>query len=89
MQFLKGDKAFNFLLGLIYGYRTADIDMKVRPLEEFKEEEFSDYTLYYINRKSGEVKKGEKLPEYTHVVALREDIENKKVRIVIFKRIKG
>ncbi|WP_164930587.1 hypothetical protein [Aquifex aeolicus] len=89
MQFLKGDKAFNFLLGLIYGYRTADVDMKIRPLEEFKEEEYSDFTIYYIDRKSGEVKKGEKLSEYTHVVVLKEDHENKKVRIVIFKRLKN
>ncbi|HIP43622.1 MAG TPA: hypothetical protein EYG91_07055 [Aquifex aeolicus] len=88
MQFLKGDKVFNFLLGLIYGYRTSDIDMKIRPLSDFKEEDFKNFTIYYLNKSKGEVSKGKKLKEYTHIVALKEDLETKKVRIFIFKRIK-
>ncbi len=86
MQFLKGDKAFSFLLGLIYGYRTADMDMKVRPIDQFRKEDYQDFTLYYLNRKKGEVSKNEPLEEYTHIVALKEDREEKKVRIIIFKR---
>ncbi len=86
MQFLKGDKVFNFLLGLIYGYRSADLNMKVRPLSEFKSEEYEGFTLYYLNKETGEVRKGEALSEYTHVVALKEDREGKKVHLIIFKR---
>jgi len=86
MQFLKGDKAFSFLLGLIYGYREADIDMKVRPLSQFSPQDYEDFTLYYLDRRRGEVRKNEPLEEYTHIVALKEDREKKKVRIIIFKR---
>jgi len=85
MQFLKGDKVFNFLLGLIYGYRTADLHMKIRPLSEFRREDYEDYTIYYLNRKTGEVCKDEALSEYTHIVAIKEDRETKKVRLIIFK----
>ncbi len=85
MQVLKGDKVFNFLLGLIYGYRTADLDMKIRPLSEFKEEDYEDFTVYYLNKKKGIVSKGEKIEEITHIVVIKEDKEEKKVRIVIFK----
>ena len=85
MQVLKGDKVFNFLLGLIYGYRTADLDMKIRPLSEFKEEDYEDFTVYYLNKKKGIVSKEEKIEEITHIVVIKEDKEEKKVRIVIFK----
>ena len=84
MQFLKGDKVFNFLLGLIYGYRTANMDMKIRPLSEFREEQYRDFTLYYLNREKGEVSK-EKLKNCTHIVAIKENYQEKKVKIVIFK----
>ncbi len=87
MQFLKGDKVFNFLLGLIYGYRTEDINMKIKPLSEFKKENYEGYTIYYLNKQTGEVFKNEALSQYTHVVALKEDKETKKVHLVIFKRV--
>ena len=85
MQVLKGDKVFNFLLGLIYGYRTADLDMKIRPLSEFKEEDYEDFTVYYLNRKKGIVSKGKRIEEITHIVVIKEDKKEKKVKIVIFK----
>ncbi|WP_461829807.1 hypothetical protein [Aquifex sp.] len=88
MQFLKGDKVFNFLLGLIYGYRTADLNMKVRPLSEFKKEDYEGYTIYYLNKQTGEVCKDQAPTEYTHVVALKEDKETKKVHLIIFKKVK-
>ncbi len=86
MQFLKGDKVFNFLFGLIYGYRTADLNMKIRPLSEFKREDYEGYTIYYLNKQTGEVSKDEAPSEYTHVVALKEDRETKKVHLIIFKK---
>ncbi|GAB6065428.1 hypothetical protein JCM9492_05200 [Aquifex pyrophilus] len=86
MQFLKGDKVFNFLLGLIYGYRTVNMDMKIRPLSEFREEEYRDFTLYYLNKERGEVSKEKPLEDCSHIVAIKEDHEEKKVKIVIFKK---
>ncbi len=86
MQFLKGDKVFNFLLGLIYGYRSADLNMRIRPMSEFRSEEYEGFTLYYLNKKTGEVHKDKAPEEYTHVVALKEDRRTKKVHLIIFKR---
>ncbi len=81
----KKSKSFSFLLGLIYGYRTADMELKVRPLEEFRESLHPDFDIYYLDRVNDRVSKNEPIDNPTHIVALKEDFEVKKVRIYIYK----
>lgn len=78
-------RAFSFLLGLIYGYRTADMELKVQPMDQFDESLHPDFDIYYLDRINDEVSKNEPLPNPTHIVALKEDFELKKVRIYIYK----
>lgn len=81
----KKSKAFSFLLGLIYGYRTADMELKIFSIEEFSEERHPDFNIYYLDRKGDRVSKGEPIENPTHIVAIKEDFEAKKVKIYIYR----
>ncbi len=81
----KKDKVFSFLLGLVYGYRTADMELKILALEDFKEENHEGEQIFYLNRKEGIVSKQKAIDNPTHVVALKEDTEAKKVKLYIYK----
>ncbi len=81
----KKDKVFSFLLGLVYGYRSADIELKVFKLEEFSLEKHVGEQIFYLDKKKGIVSKGEPIENPTHIVALKEDFEDKKVKLFIYK----
>ena len=81
----KKNKSFSFLLGLIYGYRTADMELKVRPLDEFDKSLHPDFDIYYLDRINDRVSKNEPIDSPTHIIALKEDFEVKKVRIYIYR----
>ncbi len=81
----KKSKVFSFLIGLIYGYRTADMELKVMPLEEFDPNNHKDFDIYFLDKKSDRVSKNEPIEEPSHIVALFEDFEAKKVRLYIYK----
>ena len=81
----KKSKSFSFLLGLIYGYRTADMELKILSIEEFAEDLHPDFDIYYLDRKNDRVSKNGPIENPTHIVALKEDFEAKKVRIYIYK----
>ncbi len=81
----KKSKVFSFLIGLIYGYRTADMELKVFPLSEFDPSMHEGFELYFLDKKSDRVSKNEPIDSPTHIVALFEDFEAKKVRLYIYK----
>ena len=81
----KKSKVFSFLIGLIYGYRTADMELKVMPLEEFDPNNHEGFDVYFLDKKSDRVSKNEPIEEPSHIVALFEDFEAKKVRLYIYK----
>jgi len=81
----KKSRTFSFLLGLIYGYRTADMELKIFSIEEFDEEKHHDFNIYYLNKEEDRVSKGEPIENPTHIVAIKEDFEAKKVRIYIYR----
>jgi len=78
-------RVFSFLLGLVYGYRTADMELRILSLEEFDPERHRDGDLYYLDRRSDRVSKNEPIERPTHVVVLREDPSSRKVRIYIYR----
>ncbi len=78
-------KTFSFLIGLVYGYRTADMELKVLPLESFTPSEHSDCDVYYLDKKRDHVSKNVPLDNPTHIVVLKEDLEAKKVKLYIYK----
>ena len=81
----KKSKTFSFLLGLIYGYRTADFSLKTYKIDEFDPENHTDGDIYYLDKKGDVVSKNEPIKNPTHIVVLHEDIKNKKVRLYIYK----
>lgn len=81
----KGKKVFSFLLGLVYGYRTADMELKVFPLSSFEPSLHREGDIYYLDRESDRVSKNEPLDDPTHVVVLTEDRTSGKVRIYIYR----
>ena len=81
----KKSKTFSFLLGLIYGYRSSDIELKVFPIEEFSTNKHEGFEFYFLDKKSDSVSKNEPIDNPTHIVALKEDFEAKKVRVYIYK----
>jgi len=81
----KKSKVFSFLIGLIYGYRTADIELKVFSLEEFDINNHEGFDIYFLDKRTDNVSKNKPLENPTHIVALKEDFEAKKVRIYIYK----
>ncbi|EDP76090.1 hypothetical protein [Hydrogenivirga sp. 128-5-R1-1] len=81
----KKSKVFSFLIGLIYGYRTADMELKVMPLEEFDPNNHEGFDVYFLDKKSDRVSKNEPIEEPSHIVAIFEDFEAKKVRLYIYK----
>ncbi len=82
----KKSKSLSFLLGLVYGYRTAHMDLKTFPMDEFNSDKLEGFTFYYIDRINDQVSKGDPLDNPTHIVALKEDHSQKKVIIYIYKR---
>ncbi len=81
----KKSKVFSFLIGLIYGYRTADMELKVLPLDKFSPENHRGFDIYFLDKRNDRVSKNEPLENPTHIVALLEDFEAKKVRLYIYK----
>ncbi len=81
----KRSRTFSFLLGLIYGYRTADMELKILPIDEFEKSNLDGFTLYYLDRRKDVVSKNGPIREPTHIVALKEDFEAKKVRVYIYR----
>ncbi len=80
----KGDKAIAFVLGLVYGYRNANFELKVFDIKEFCEENHIGDRVYYINRKKGEVYKCY-TKNTTHICVLKEDNINSKVVLFVYK----
>jgi hypothetical protein len=81
----KKSRVFSFLLGLIYGYRTADFSLKSLPMKEFDPANRPSGDVYYLNKKEDIISKNEPIENPTHVVIINEDLESKKVRIYIYK----
>lgn len=81
----KKSKVFSFLLGLIYGYRTADFSLKRFNLREFDPENRPEGEVYYLDREKDLISKNQPIENPTHIVILHEDIEAKKVRVYIYK----
>ncbi|MEJ5338466.1 MAG: hypothetical protein ACK42C_02390 [Aquificaceae bacterium] len=80
----RSDKSIAFILGLVYGYRNAQFELKVLSLEEFREENHLEDRVYYINRQKGEVY--ECYREGTsHICVIREDKINGKVWLFVYK----
>ncbi|ADC89018.1 hypothetical protein Thal_0383 [Thermocrinis albus DSM 14484] len=79
------DKSLAFLLGIIYGYRTAHIGLEIKDLTEFDKKNHINDRVYYLNRKSNTVS-SEELEEPTHICAIREEKQSGKVLIFIYKR---
>ncbi|ADO46167.1 MAG: hypothetical protein NZ527_00165 [Hydrogenobacter thermophilus] len=80
----KGNKALSFVLGLVYGYRNASMELVVKDIKEFSQEEHTQDTVYYINRQTGEAYSSF-CDEVSHVCVIREDKINKKVVLFIYK----
>ncbi len=81
----KKSKVFSFLLGLVYGYRTADFSLKSFKMEDFDPEDHPEGDVYYLNREKDLISKNEPIEDPTHIVILKEDMEAKKVRIYIYR----
>ncbi len=81
----RGDKSLAFLLGLVYGYRNAEFELKIFDLEHFCIENHLKDKVYYINRKSGELYE-HYTEETTHICAIREDKINGKVVLFVYKK---
>ncbi len=81
----KKSKVFSFLIGLIYGYRTAHMDLKRLPLSQYDPSNHEGYDIYFLDKKTDRVSKNEPIDEPTHIVAIKEDIENKQVKVYIYK----
>ena len=81
----RGDKGLAFVMGLVYGYRNALLNLKVLPLSQFSREEHSEDRTYFINRKINAVFTDPLEGDYTHVCVIREDKENKEVVLFIYK----
>ncbi len=78
-------KTLSFLLGLIYGYRTADFSLKTLKIDEFKPDNHPEGVIYYLDKQRDVVSKNEPIENPTHIVVLHEDIKSKKVRLYIYK----
>jgi len=80
----KGDKSIAFILGLVYGYRNAQFELKVFDIKEFCKENHVEDKVYYINRKKGEVYECY-TEDTTHICVLREDRVKGKVVLFVYK----
>ncbi len=81
----RGNKALAFIMGLVYGYRNANFDLKVLPMAEFSQEKHSQDRCYFINKKDGDVFNSPSEGEYTCVCVIREDREMGKVVLFIYR----
>jgi len=81
----KKSKVFSFLLGLIYGYRTADFSLKTLSIDEFDPSSPPEGEIYYLDKERDLVSKNNPIENPTHIVVLHEDIKNRKVRLYIYK----
>ncbi len=81
----KKDKVFSFLLGLVYGYRSADMELKVLSMGDFSAHKHEGHQLFYLNKEKGVVSKYQPIENPTHIVAIEEDLEEKKVKLYIYK----
>ena len=90
MQKLKldKDKALAFVVGLVYGYKNTYMELKVLPIEYFTQENHREDKVYYINREEGRLYNNF-TENITHICVLREDRNEKKVVIFIYKRKKA
>ncbi len=81
----KGNKVLSFILGLVYGYRNADIELKILPIAEFSQERHLQDRCYFINKKTAQVYENPQEYEYTHVCVIREHKNSGKVMFFIYK----
>ncbi len=81
----KKSKVFSFLLGLVYGYRTADMELKVLPLSDFDADNHDGANIYFLDKKRDLVSKNKPIENPSHVVVILEDLGAKKVKIYIYK----
>lgn len=79
-------KALAFILGLVYGYRQANMELVVRDVKSFSEEIHRGDKVYYISKEKGEVY-DEFCDAVSHICAIREDMESKKVILFVYKRL--
>lgn len=84
---LDKDKALAFVVGLVYGYRNIPMELKTFSIEDFSEENHRGDKIYYINRKEGKLY-DTLMEDVSHICVLREDINNKKVIMFIYKKVK-
>lgn len=85
--YTKGNKALSFILGLVYGYRGADMELKILPMSAFSQEIHAKDKCYFVNRKTSDVYEKPQDGQYTHICVLREDKQNKKLYLFIYKHI--
>lgn len=82
---LGNNKALAFIVGLVYGYKNAEIELKIFSMEKFSEDKHKGDKIYYISRNEGKVY--DSLREnVSHICVLREDKINGKVRIFIYRK---
>jgi len=80
------NKALAFILGLVYGYRQANMELVVRDIKSFSKDLHGGDKIYYISREKGEVY-DEFCEDVSHIYAIREDKESKKVILFVYKRL--
>ncbi|MFN3947780.1 MAG: hypothetical protein ACK4LA_06815 [Aquificaceae bacterium] len=80
---LEKDKALAFIVGLVYGYRNAPMELKILSLEEFSEDLHKEDKIYYLSRKEGRLCEGME-EGVSHVCVIRE--EKEKVKVFIYKK---
>ncbi len=79
------NKALAFILGLAYGCKNAEIELKVFSMEDFSEDKHKDDKIYYINRREGRVYEGLR-EDVSHICVLKEDKINGKVCIIYLQK---
>lgn len=85
---LKGDKALAFIAGLLYGYRNAPMELRVLAIEEFSEDRHAKDRVYYLDRREGKLHASFN-DKVTHICVVREDSEERKVHLFIYKSLGG
>jgi len=61
------------------------MELKIMPLGEFDPKNHEGFDIYFLDKKSDRVSKNEPIEDPSHIVALLEDFEAKKVRLYIYK----
>lgn len=82
---LRKDRALAFLVGLLYGYRNVQMELKIHPFEDFSEDKHAEDRVYYLNRRDGKIYQSFQ-ESTTHICVLREDKINHKVYVFVYKQ---